>query len=389
MARAMRPAHWYLFLFTSGAASTALEIAGLRFLAPLFGSSLPIWGAAIATVIAGLALGYAHGGRRAREETTILTVVCYACAGAIFFLLMPAVYHWAKVLPGSVGLTLAYAILFVPSVVFGAVNPLAVQVEAARRGEAAGSVAGRISSLTTIGSLLGILLPSFITIPFLGTRETSWVFGGAVLLLSLPLLFEPKGSPRAKSRGPLISIVLLALAAALTSLIPAPPDPDTIFAAETPYQHVAVKQYGSTRALTFDATFGIQSVYTRERYTDGYWDYVAAPPAFLPKENIRVLVLGAAASTSEHQLQKFWAGQKTFEFTSVELDGALFKIADAYFDPPERTTVAADARAFIASDTNQYDIIIVDAYARELTIPFHLVTQEFFETVKPRLAAGG
>lgn len=373
--------HWYLYLFAVGAASTALEIAGLRFLAPLFGTSLPVWGAAIATVIAGLALGYSHGGRRARETTTALTVVRYASLGAALFLLMPAVYTLAQVLPAAAALPLAFGILFLPSIIFGAVNPLAVQVESVRRGEPAGAVAGKISSLTTIGSLAGILLPSFLTIPFFGTRETTWIFAGATLLLGIPWLMS--------NRRTLTAILIFAASASLLSLIPSPTAEGVVFTKETPYQHVTVREWNGGLALSFDANLGIQSFYTSEPSIGGYWDYVAALPAFIPKEKVRVLVLGAAASTTERQMQNFWEGRKTFEFTSVELDGEIFAIANKYFHPPTRRMVSADGRTFAASDKSSYDIILVDAYSRELTIPFHLATQEFFETLAARLTDHG
>ncbi|MBI4022043.1 MAG: fused MFS/spermidine synthase, partial [Candidatus Andersenbacteria bacterium] len=71
------------------------------------------------------------------------------------------------------------------------------------------------------------------------------------------------------------------------------------------------------------------------------------------------------------------------------LDGALVPIAQAYFDPPQRQIVIADARAFTASDHNLYDLIILDTYTRELSVPFHLTTIEFFTSLKNRLADGG
>lgn len=378
--------HWYLFLVIVGAAGTAVEIAGLRFLAPLFGTSLPIWGSAIATVIAGLALGYFWGGKWAQRKILPLQVFQLAALAAGVFLFMPAAYTLAKIVSVTEALPLAFGILFIPSVILGAVNPLAVQVEADRLKKSAGQVAGKISALTTIGSLAGILLPAFLTIPFLGSRETVWIFSGTVLLVSLPFTL----SKQSASKGAFFNLLLFAFLSALTSLIPTPSSPNTLLVTETPYQHVVVKAEGDGRALIFDANLGIQSRFTPNTYTDGYWDYLAALPTLFPEKNsLRVLILGAAGSSTEHQLKKFWKGFKDFEMTSVEIDEALFPIADTYFEAPNRAKVASDARIFVTHDTQQYDIIIVDTYTRELTIPFHLASKEFFETLKPRLAEGG
>lgn len=384
---------WYIFLFLVGAASTAVEITGLRFLAPLFGSSLPVWGSAIATVLAGLALGYAQGGMRARHGVSESLVLRYATWAAAFFLLLPPLFRltaWLRTTALSddiplliiPALILAFLALFVPSVAFGMVTPLAVQAEAARRRQGAGQVSGRISTLTTLGSLAGILIPSFLTIPLLGTRATVIIFALLVLGISL--------SHQRLTRVTIIPLVLVLLTA-LMGVVPSRLPSSIIFTAETAHQHVLVEEKADGRVLMFDAGLGIQSMYAPATYTNGYWDYLAALPAFLPdgKSEISVLVLGAAASTTERQLTRWWQPEITFNFTSVELDGALFDVAAAYFDPPHRHTVVSDARVFAASDTNQYDIIIVDAYSRELTVPFHLVTTEFFQELAPRLAPDG
>ncbi len=52
-------------VFLSGAALMGLEIVGSRVLAPVFGTSLFVWGALITTFLAALAAGYALGGRLA------------------------------------------------------------------------------------------------------------------------------------------------------------------------------------------------------------------------------------------------------------------------------------------------------------------------------------
>ncbi|MCH8748473.1 fused MFS/spermidine synthase, partial [Patescibacteria group bacterium] len=384
--------HWYSFLVVTGATSTAVEITGLRLLAPLFGSSLPIWGSAIAVVIGGLAWGYSIGGRRSQKYVSERLVLGRAALAAGLFVWLPLVFRLALLVrdqflaSGSPlilsALIISLVALLPPSVLFGMVSPLAIQVEAARRQQSAGQVAGRIFNLTTIGSLFGILIPSFLTIPLLGTLETIWLFAGLTLLISLiPLL---------RSSRQHINIAALVITAGLATFLVNRPDPRLIFADETSYQYITVRENDKGLALMFDAGFGTQSVFTNQPYTDGYWDYLAALPALVPPaQELNILVLGAAASTTERQMQRFWQGTRRFNFTSVEIDGQLPNIADQYFDPPERNIVIADARVFIAADTALHDIIILDTYTRELTVPWHLATTEFFAAMKPRLATTG
>ncbi|HTS01177.1 MAG TPA: fused MFS/spermidine synthase, partial [Thermoanaerobaculia bacterium] len=71
-------------VFLSGAALMGLEIVGSRVLAPVFGTSLFVWGALITTFLAALAAGYALGGRLAdrRPDPALLANVLLA-AGAL------------------------------------------------------------------------------------------------------------------------------------------------------------------------------------------------------------------------------------------------------------------------------------------------------------------
>jgi len=364
----------------------------LRLLAPVFGSSLPVWGSAIAVVLGGLAWGYTLGGQRAQEEIAEELVFKTAILGAAIFVWMPVFFNWARIFReafsgGGAGglvlgsLALSILALLPASVVFGMISPMAVQVEARRRGETAGQVAGRIFTLTTMGSLFGILLPSFFTIAFLGTKETIWIFAGAVIALALPALIS---SGRFKLWGWLIAIILGLIAANWESA-----RANVVWSQETPYQHVDVRNMPDGLWLTFDAGLGLEAMLPKEALTKAYWDYLALLPAWLDADKAEVLVLGAATSTTERQMTKLWGEEKSFNFTSVELDGALFSIADRFFDPPERKKVVADGRVFIAQDKKQYDIVVVDAYARELTIPFYMATREFFAEIKPRLKSRG
>ena len=73
-------------VFVSGAALMGLEIVGSRVLAPVFGTSLFVWGALITTFLAALALGYALGGRladRRPDPGTLATLL--AGSGIVLF----------------------------------------------------------------------------------------------------------------------------------------------------------------------------------------------------------------------------------------------------------------------------------------------------------------
>ena len=56
-------------------------------------------------------------------------------------------------------------------------------------------------------------------------------------------------------------------------------------------------------------------------------------------------------------------------------------------DNPRLTVHDADARPFLRSTDERYDLIVVDAYHQPY-VPFYLATREFFRLVRERLAPG-
>jgi hypothetical protein len=57
-------------------------------------------------------------------------------------------------------------------------------------------------------------------------------------------------------------------------------------------------------------------------------------------------------------------------------------------DEPNLRVHVTDGRAFLAAAKERYDWVIVDAY-QSSDIPFHLVTQEFFQELRAHMSPGG
>src|SRR5918998_1790030 len=74
----------------------------------------------------------------------------------------------------------ALALFAVPVTLLGAVAPFAIRLALADVAEA-GTVAGRLYALSTVGSILGTFLSAIVTIPLLGTQRT--MVGSAALLI--------------------------------------------------------------------------------------------------------------------------------------------------------------------------------------------------------------
>ncbi len=163
---------WFLgTAFTTGAVVMSLEILGSRLLAPVFGSSLFVWGALIGVVLAAMSSGYAVGGWLAdrRAPGVILTILLLG-SGAWTLLLagvgQPVVFtvsrwiddpRWGPCLAASV-------LLAVPAFGLSGILPALLRLTIADMGHL-GRHTGGLIAVSTIGSLVGTWGTSFQSIP--------------------------------------------------------------------------------------------------------------------------------------------------------------------------------------------------------------------------------
>jgi spermidine synthase len=374
-------------VFAAGVGTLATEIGASRLLAPYFGNSTIVWANVIGLTLASLSLGYWLGGRLADRRPTPRTlgfvVVSAACLVAIATLASRPILDFSvegldRVSAGAaIGSFFGVLVLFVPPVtLLGMVAPFAIRL-AIKDVETAGTVAGRLYAVSTIGSLLGTFLSALVTIPAFGTQRTLLASaaligaGGAVLLgrrwllLALglaALLFVPPGAVKAQS--------------------------GLIFEDESRYQFIQVVERDGVRRLYLDEGLATHSVWRRDEVlTGGVWDTYLAVASLTPRLE-RVAMLGNAAGTAARAFGRFYPDA---QIDGVEIDPAVSAVGRRFFDMGQISNLRVhdmDARAYLRRTDRRYDLIIVDAY-RPPYVPFYLATQEFFALVRARLRPGG
>jgi len=161
-----------------------------------------------------------------------------------------------------------------------------------------------------------------------------------------------------------------------------------LFQQDTQYHRITVTEGDGARHLRFDrshqSAISLDDPYeSRIRYPD----YMHLALALHPEpERVLVLGLGGGAITG-----RFWHDYPDVAVDSVEIDPVVVDVARKYFWLPEdeRSRVfVEDARRYVQTTSETYDIVIVDAYYSD-ALPFHLTTDEFLREVKAVMAPDG
>jgi len=372
----------------------ALEMVGSRLLAPHFGNSVFVWGSLISVVMAALAGGYYVGGRLADRlpSWTFLGGICVTAALLIF--LVPAIGHpVGRSLTGlglgeqSGPLVAAAILLLPPSVLLGMVTPFAVRL-AATSVETIGREAGTLYALSTLGSILGTLLTTFVLIPKFGVILI--LKGLAVSMLLLPVLLaldRKRGMPL--GRAAIVAVVGLLLPSSPAAKLSRAEK--LVASYETPYHGIQVVDFngGRIRALKFDR-FVESSIFAEPPYPTGseYTSYFHLAFVLRPKMH-RVLFIGAGGGIGPRTFREI---DPEIQVDVVDIDRKVLDVARDYFHMPEGDglrAVARDGRMFLRDAEPGYDAVILDAFTIGGRIPFHLATREAFELCRDRLAPGG
>ncbi len=411
-ARAVRAAEaqtggvWVLsaVVFVGGMVTMGLEMTASQLLRPYFGSSLFTWANLIGLVMIYLTVGYYLGGRLADRypRTGVLygLVTAAGIAAAVIPLLARPILTWSLEGFAEVSVSITYgslagviALFAIPMILLGCISPFAIRLRMSQV-DAAGETAGSVYALSTLGSILGTLVPVFLLLPTIGSARTLYLGAGALLIVAtLGLLVTRRAGARVLAVAVLAVVALYLLPP--SGLIKPPPYGKLLAEQESVYNYIqVVQQTNGDIHLVLNEGHAIHSVYRADQQhplTGGPWDYwLVAPyvnPNMRPDDVHNMLMLGSAAGTAAGLFTDVY-GPKPVD--NVEIDPAVVEMGRQYFhlDEPNVNNIIQDARAYLRTTDKKYTIIGIDAY-RQPYIPFHLTTREFFEEVRDKLEPNG
>lgn len=389
----------YLTEFFAGMSVMAVELGASRLLAPYFSSSQIVWTIIIGTIMIAMALGNIYGGRMADKNPDPDKLYKRMITAAVWIAAIPVLGKYlilgiAAVLIFTVdgnflilAAFLACMVIFVfPLFLLGTVTPSLVKYTVDSL-EDSGRTVGKLNASNTIGSILGTFLPTFVTIPSVGTSMTFLIFAGILLLLSVVYFCSSKGGGKSMLCGVLLFFICC-LAGRSGSF--AFWETDLTFEGESVYNYLQVRENENSVILSTNVLFGVQSVRKKDDSLTGmYYDYALAAPfmaGVYEKDRMDVLILGMGTGTFATQCKRYFPNAR---MEGVEIDEKITRLARTYFELPEEIPVAAyDGRAYLNVTDHKYDVIMVDAY-QDITIPFQMSSLEFFTMVKAHLKDDG
>lgn len=389
---------YYLYLteFFAGMSVMAVELGASRLLAPYFSSSQIVWTIIIGTIMIAMALGNIWGGRSADKNPNPDKLYIRIIIAAVWIAAIPILGKYIIVVISAAlvftisnnflicAAFLSCMIIFVfPLFLLGTVTPSLVKYTVDSL-EDSGKTVGALGAFNTIGSIIGTFLPTFVTIPAVGTSVTFLIFAGILLILSIIYFVSTKGKKKQCIAGIILFFICCAFGASSRFAFW---ETNLLYEGESIYNYLQVKETDDSVILSTNVLFGVQSIMKKDGGATGmYYDYAMAAPAMAGRVDGDMLILGMGTGTYAKQCAHYYGASS---IKGVEIDEKITELAGAYFELPASVPVTTyDGRAYLAADKGTYDVIMVDAY-QDITIPFQMSSIEFFTLVKEHLNENG
>ncbi len=400
----------YVVAVASGALVFAAEVIFTHLLALVIGNSAYAFGLILAAFLSCLFLGASRAEavrRRFGEAALPFGLVLSGLALAVTLPLwdkLPMVFNGSGAFFSSFAAReamrggIAFVVLAIPTVFMGLTFPLLLQRVAAS--DDLGWWVGRLTTVNTLGAVLGSLLTGYWVLPALGSEGSLFAVALAFVATGILTTRFIVGKPRLVAYG-------LSLAAALVWLL----TPRWDLARLTAGTNVYFEKWSEPDEILFvrDDVHGGVTTVTRlgdvhTLYTNGKfqgntgWEmnaqrFFAHYPSIFVSQFDRALVIGLGTGTTLGTIAAYpWK-----KLDLVEISPAIVEAAGKYFEAvnggalrdPRLTTHLADGRNFMLVDEGKYDLISMELSSVWFAGASSLYSQEFYRLVQQHLAPRG
>lgn len=380
----------YFLVFISGMMIFVLEILWSRVIWPYIWSSLYVWTALITSILLFLSVWSIVFWSIADKYNyhTLIRILFFCIALSILWIVaidsFLAFYIVSFSLDARISALLLSSILFAPATfLLAAVFPV-VTKKCISNLETDGRVIGRISMISTYGSLLWIWLSIFVFVPYLGLDMTLIAMAIICVLISCTqwkmyiksvifilfciwtVLYIHKENEFLQKKG-------------ITTI-------DTLYSRI----HVVDDRGPLSHFRMFIIDTRILSEYNMK--TKDLTPYVEEKfyifPSFI--ESFQdVLMIWWAWYTFPNEFVGTFPDAR---IDVVEIDEKMKEVAEDYFflkDNPNLNIIHTDARYYLNTSSQKYDVILWDAYSQLRTVPYQLATREAIQAKYDALKEDG
>lgn len=407
-------------VFVVGAAIMVFEILMSRVISPYFGNTVYTWGNLIGVILGAMTLGYWIGGKLAPTRAEGPLPSLFLIVSGILVILLPFTAYDLSLSaqrlplpPPFIVLMVITLLCFIPACLMTTLFPFEAHRMSSHYSHV-GNLAGHLGIASTVGSLVGTFMATFVlvTIEGLGTRRSLLGTGLVLILCGIWVAYQ---SQSLRKKGQLAGIAFLALVGlggllkGWSAHLPPLREAETLLEErESSYHFMRVTEVqaypehsqtlSTARVIHFSDPFADQSGVWRDLpgkpSTTGYSDLFFLAFAFLEKFD-RMAILGAGGGTIPRRVLHNFPAEThpNLQVDVIDIDPAIFELAEKYFEYPRQdrrlTSHIKDARMFIRSGKEKYDLIFWDLYTNGGQVPEHLVTREYFSEIKERLRDDG
>jgi spermidine synthase len=411
------PSHiWpvYVTIALSGATALGAETVWMRLLGLTMGATVYTFSIILAVFLVGIGVGGAAGAWisprvRARDALGYSQLLLMAAIAWTAIMLADSLPYWpappesAPWLVFRTDLLRSTAAMLPAALLWGASFPLALAAASERHDDPARLVGG-IYAANTGGAILGALAFSILLIPRVGTLESQriLIFLSAASAL---FLFLPRAVSRRTGHGVLCLLGTASLAATLAWNVPPLPDDlvaygrrflttkdeiQVLFTAEGLNSTVAVSDWDGV--LQFHVSGKVEA--STGSYDMRLQRTLGHMPALLHPNPRSVLVVGFGAGVTAGS---FTLHPDVQRIVICEIEPLIPSVATRYFanenynvlHDPRTEMVYDDARHFVLTTPEKFDIITSDPIHPWVKGSATLYTKEYFEMVKAHLNPGG
>ena len=371
-------------IFLNGYVSLSLELAVLRQLSFYVGSSAVITSIIMAIFLGFMSLGYFMGESERVSDKKIrpilnisfLVIASLSVCAASF----PLITRYFSMMYSG-GITSGVIQTFIYSLVFLSAGPFLFGFNTTLLSRELHTYSrkstGNIMAWDTIGSVFGSMATTLLLMPFMGVNYTVvlitvlsvvgalvlrrrwWVWIVCIVVMGLSLFINSNAYQRSRF-GILVN---------------------------NANSTIMVTEYPDARVLYMNGL--PMSVYNTDNVNMADYinflnrNFIDTMPA---DKTYKILVLGAGGFT-------LGLNDTHNDYTFVDIEHTLKEVSEKHFLrrklTPNKKFVVADASQYLKNTPEMYDFILLDVYSNSYQVPESLITVEFMQRLRARIAPNG